>query len=444
MASAIKRKREITEDPVSVKASKRSRHSKRRSKQHSTASDANHQNTQDLQTNGATSRETLKAVPQLLPIKSISDDTLPNGQHYHSEGQNGNTEEAGTQQNDVGVIKVTEKISKRHRKRKLRNGTKKIGTTLENGDLDKSFRDQPASTILDTSSQSSSDRPSSPWRCSVPSAGRFINHKPLFVDNDKCVILAVSSALRVYSTSTSALVNSVPISSSDQRPSSVLAYAASAIDDQLVYVSATNGLLFKFDWKTGQCLGEWQESSNVTALYTSSHNFHGEAEDILIYVEQFLEGSRIIARDMPRGAETSEASKKVIYTSPLPIRNLEGDQSGTVVAHTEERLIVGAPNFKSSILESKYAWREAQVAEKIRCVDVRTYQQDKALKKSTNLAVDVILGNGVGAVIVYYDFLAGTHSGDDNRKASRSAKSGGRQLHWHRNSISTARWSADG
>jgi hypothetical protein len=445
MASAIKRKRETIEDLVSVNQSKKSRHSRKKPRKQSTLPDANHQNGQALQTNGVKSTQVSENVSQSPTAKRISDVGLQSGHDRQSTRQNGRVEELETQSFGMEVIKATKKTSKKHRKRKHRNFTTNTGAMSVEYEEGKSFKDPAAMNILGTSPRLVSIQPSRSWTYSGPSAGRFINHKPLFVDSDRCIILAALSTLRIYSTSTSALVSSISISSNDEQPCSVIAHTTSALDDQIVYVSATNGLLFKFDWRTGQRLGEWKLSSDATALYTHSHNFHGEPEDILIYVEQFLEGSKITARSMPKGAESSEELKTVIYASILPIKNLEGDPSGMLVAHTEERLIVGSPSFKSSILDSQYIWREAQVAEKISCVDIRTHQRDKTSKKSNSaIVVDVILGDGKGAVIVYYDFLAALHMNHNSKAASTSTKTEGRQLHWHRNSIATARWSADG
>ena len=87
---------------------------------------------------------------------------------------------------------------------------------------------------------------------------------------------------------------------------------------------------------------------------------------------------------------------------------------------------------------NEYEWREYRLPVKhITCMDVRE-SQAAVPGEIANMSIDIAVGDASGVILVYNDVLS---------SISRESTSGLpllQRLHWHREAVTSLRWSRDG
>ena len=121
------------------------------------------------------------------------------------------------------------------------------------------------------------------------------------------------------------------------------------------------------------------------------------------------------------------------------MRVLEGGKK--LVASAGDKLIIcSSPTTLASPKPpvNDCTWREVAVPGRIASFDAKASQLGGSRPR---MSVDVVLGLQDGAILVYEDVLFQLVGND---KGSKSSNITSRRLHWHRDAVSSVKWSRDG
>ncbi|KAI9817089.1 MAG: hypothetical protein M1827_001201 [Pycnora praestabilis] len=294
------------------------------------------------------------------------------------------------------------------------------------------------------------------WKTSEPIGGKFINAEPVFSSDEKYLILAYTSAICIYSNATSLLVRSLPVSSSNSKASKITAYVLSAIDPNKLYVSTAQGLVYLWDWVEGKKLGRWDLNSQIGGMTVSSMVIAGNTFDIVYTNERKHDRWRVTAHKLMSGTEAADTESRSIYDTRKPLSLLKVlPESNVIVATSGQRLLVGASNSSTitSLGKLKFVWREIVSSEQITCMDVKGTPRKSVggkVAKANGLGhqdgpvIDVAVGGAKGIIYLHEDLLNKLTQNERQSQSKGGLKMAPRQMHWHREGVSTLKWSLDG
>ena len=306
------------------------------------------------------------------------------------------------------------------------------------------------------------------WYTSEPTGGRLLACDPIFADEEKFVPLQISRlkpgqlltspfryliasyahSVHIYSTSTSLLVRSLPISVDDR----VTAYALSNTNPNRLYIATHGGSIILWDWMHGDKLGRWELGVSIRFLQTAA-NEAGSNETVFTYEE--IEGSYTVsAHRLKSEKEAKKTELQVIMKRDCTLQGFQVHSSGKyVLTSSGNRFILGVANKTdvSSLKDLVYTWREIKLITD--CV-FRSLVSQMALnpKKyqgksgSSRDSVNTVFGGLEGEIFVFEDLLAKLKQAEDGKTAKVHQQSAlaPRVLHWHREAANTVRWSRDG
>lgn len=283
-----------------------------------------------------------------------------------------------------------------------------------------------------------------------------------FIDGELTVelrhlILAYPSAINIYATKKSSLIRSIPVANSSVTGACITAYALSAAHPTNLYVATSQGVIHLFHWGEGNKLGRWKLSGQVWALVVSTQSSSEGAQDIVYAIEQSGGKWRLAVHRLRSGSDAPETESKTIYSSSHQITQFRLVRDGQlVVATSGRRIIIGKLcNDSSPSLKSvKYLWRELVTTNSITTLDVRdplgkpTSMQRVRIEsnpgESHEVVIDVLVGHDKGVLNIYPDLLnklvALEHKNPDEIVKAIAP----RRMHWHREAVLSAKWSADG
>lgn len=268
------------------------------------------------------------------------------------------------------------------------------------------------------------------------------------------LILAKDSHVEVYSSSTSSLVRSLDIG----YRSHISAYSLSTVNPSILFVSTFSGTIYKWDWTEGKNLGRWDVSSRITVLATAATP--NADQDIVYTVDQPEQRGEwmVTAHKLMAGKQVSGSEPSTLCRSQEPITGLKVMEGGnTVVATSGQRLMIGQRNDsnQTSFATTTYTWREVTLSEYITCFDPRllvttTQSQSAGAEKLQNRnsasksSVDIVVANSKGEIYIYRDLFDLLIQRERPNKAGKAASLAASLQHWHREAVSTVKWSLDG
>ncbi|MCJ1288352.1 hypothetical protein MMC26_007707 [Xylographa opegraphella] len=294
-----------------------------------------------------------------------------------------------------------------------------------------------------------SRRKESGWQVSDAVGGYLVDFDPVFSIDDKYLLLAYRSSIRVYGVHTSLLIRTLSIST---KQNGITAFALSASNPSQLYIALSQGLVEKWDWKVGQRLGKWTINSQISNITVASQISHNVEEDLVYTVDGRAGSWLITAHHLRLGKGLHQTEAHTLYKSTEPISSFKVLESGSVVIASVGRcLILGniASPQASALQNMKYTWREVTCPELITSFDVRIGSGHKeAVGGGTSKAspqsptcVNIATGGLRGSVYVYIDLLA--YLVQKERKKNMPIPVA-RHLHWHRTGVGAVKWSADG
>ncbi|KAI9764862.1 MAG: hypothetical protein M1840_008008 [Geoglossum simile] len=297
------------------------------------------------------------------------------------------------------------------------------------------------------------------WKTSEAIGGRLIHADPVFSGDEKHLILALHSALRIYSISNSLLVRSLPLETSSGKKAVVTGFSMSPTYPNHIYVSTSRGRLEIWDWVEGTKLQRWEFESEINALATISASLAEGKSDIIYMIEKKYEKWRIKLFELVKGAEPSKTGNqtKVLYECEHQISSLKVLHEGrVVVAISGKCLVVGTA--KGEATGGSYVWMEFTSPDWLTCLDARESSKEvsaKAKKEKTKTsvalksspAIDVVVGDIKGVIFIHSDLLnrlIPDNEADKSTRLEHLVRGVSRRRHWHREAVHSVKWSLDG
>ena len=264
------------------------------------------------------------------------------------------------------------------------------------------------------------------------------------------MLIAYDTSVCVFSTSNSLLLRKLCAKNSKQ----ISSFAFSPEDTAQLYISKVTGIVEKWDWTNGTLLGSWDTKHPVHLIATSDTNSTEYGTNYVYSVDK-LKRNRwtITVHRLMAGEDASKTDLNTLLKFEDPISSLRiFEQGGIIVATSGHKLLIGSTDnpHQPLLKDISYVWREVACSEWITSVDTRirsvnaSSKKPKPVKAVTTRAVDIVVGGIKGAMFVYEDLLTSLISKEDKAKNGITDNFTPRKLHWHRNAVSSVKWSTDG
>ncbi|KAK2873786.1 hypothetical protein FQN49_002066 [Arthroderma sp. PD_2] len=284
------------------------------------------------------------------------------------------------------------------------------------------------------------------WRLSPQSGGRLLDLDPVFSTDENHILLALESAVQVYSMSTSRAVRSL----SSRNASRITGCVLSPVDEEIVYVSNHHGEVIEWNWTTGEQLQSVLLPDPVLSIQvgqTQVDDTKEETERAVIFALGQKSGMREISAIVFDKSSKDQSHSAALLSTTTPINDFRLAAGGAaIVAAAGDILIVGHRTRDAEgddgIQGLEYTWREVQLPVMPTCFDVREAAETATAKGGAGIAIDMALGEDGGSFVVYNDILNTLQGLEKPRMAEAGLSS--HKLHWHRGPVKTIRWSKDG
>jgi NET1-associated nuclear protein 1 (U3 small nucleolar RNA-associated protein 17) len=267
------------------------------------------------------------------------------------------------------------------------------------------------------------------WWLSPPSAGRYLEHDPIFVtdeNGDECLIAATVREVQLLHVDNSLIsrTHAVP----DGR--SILAYTLSAEYPDHVEIAYDNGAKVQWNWTTGSVINGSFPGNETTIATTTSSLPDGRPE--VYYISQ------------AQGTYTIVGERKALYTTYRRLSSIKVLDGGAyIICLGTTAMVLGKR--KDSGQAADYIWIEMPTTVPFQCLDARlmvpfSAKGGSSAKQQKGVTPDLALavGNADGQ-IHFYSGLSSLFA-----KPSEAALPPPRILHWHREAVSAVKFSRDG
>ena len=237
----------------------------------------------------------------------------------------------------------------------------------------------------------------------------------------------------------------------------IVGFVLSPTDANLLYVATSSGSIYRYDWNKGKNVGRWDISSQIFNL-TGSDSAAAPSERDILYTVDKKGQWMITAHRLSGKADASQTELRTLLKSPEPLTALKVLAGGKIIVATSgSHLMIGCsdPASPPSLNDLSYVWREISCPEWITSIDVRVPSVASQAPGSVAVRVkssntkgqgpmDVVVGDLKGSIFVYEDLLGKLIRKERHGESVRGQDLTPQQLHWHRNGVSTTKWSLDG
>ena len=248
------------------------------------------------------------------------------------------------------------------------------------------------------------------------------------------LLLAYHDSIRIYARSTSLKVRSLKT----RRKAEVSRFHLSYYDQSQLYVSYEDGHVQLWNWKDGALVQSWDVKSRILGSACSSISL--DTNEALFTVDELNGKWMITAHQLQgtRGIETS--SLKTLYRLQYPISRLcVLADAHFIVVTGRERMVIGYRQDKASDVKSlNYKWWEFSAPREVASLDARAYA---SLTEEPRPLLDLAIGCQDGTIHVYSDIVTKLTEIEQSKRIRDPPNA---VLHWHRNAVSSVRWSKDG
>lgn len=215
------------------------------------------------------------------------------------------------------------------------------------------------------------------------------------------------------------------------------------LDPDHLLVSTRGGFLSKWNWTTGRKLREWRTKRDLLELFPIVAGEPPRNKDCIILLHNDGEGHRELSHcDLNQVSDRplDLVGLRELHDSGVGVTSMDG---GKILIVCVGDKLMFCSSSASLALTSPSAgtcvWREVTVPGKIVSFDARARRESSTAK--SRLAVDVVVGLQDGAILVYDDILFKLIG---KERGVEGAKTMSRRLHWHRDAVSSVKWSRDG
>ena len=219
-------------------------------------------------------------------------------------------------------------------------------------------------------------------------------------------------------------------------------------------MSTLSGTIQKWDWINGKRIDEsWRTKTPIYSIRTCGST-EAQGESSLVYtLDQHTKKRWLVtAHRLVGGKDAQKTALVTLFTYDEPLTSLKVLEEGrTIVATAGSKMMIGStqrPN-EPSLKDVTYTWRELDCTTWITSIDVqisRTNMTPKPFKDSqaTASAVNIVVGGLRGSMFVYEDVLQKLIQKENSSTQLNNSYLDPRKLHWHRNAVTSVKWSADG
>lgn len=265
------------------------------------------------------------------------------------------------------------------------------------------------------------------WSLSAQTAGRFIDHDPIFVrhpdTNEEFLITATGGEVQLLSVETSLPIRSCTATNGQ----TVQCFSLIAINGDNISIAYSDGSMARWDWASDappRSMPHAKGLPQALAWMTGPE----EDEDEMFHLSDMGAHTAILRGDQS------------LYYGPQKLRSLQvlGDRE-YVVAHSPKALVLGTKKDKKSA-DSGFAWVEIPMSTNVTCVHARLASSANADKRDTKRrsTLSLAVGNTQGQIHLYED-IASVFA-----QKGQATLPSPRILHWHRDAVSAAKFSQDG
>ncbi|KAI5361014.1 putative WD40/YVTN repeat-like-containing domain superfamily [Septoria linicola] len=267
------------------------------------------------------------------------------------------------------------------------------------------------------------------WWLSPPSAGRYLEHDPIFVtdeNDDECLIAATVREVQLLHVDNSLIsrTHAVP----DGR--SILAYTLSAEYPDHVEIAYDNGAKVQWNWTTGSVINGSFPGNETTIATTIASLPDGRPE--VYYISQ------------AQGTYTIVDERRALYTTYRRLSSIKVLEGGAyIICLGTTAMVLGKRKALGEAAD--YIWIEMPTTVPFQCLDARlmvpfSAKGGSSAKQQKGVTPDLALavGNADGQ-IHFYSGLSSLFA-----KPSEATLPMPRILHWHREAVSAVKFSRDG
>lgn len=261
------------------------------------------------------------------------------------------------------------------------------------------------------------------WLLSPPTAGRYLDHDPIFVQDEQMEVFLIAASVRevqLLSLDTSLVVRSHVVPDG----LSVACYSPSPNAPDCVDIAYDNGTKVQWNWITSALIkGTFPGPDRIIAMASSS--IPSAALDVFFITYSTIDREYKVVIE-----------NKLLYATSRPLISIQVLKGAAyIICVSPKAIILGAR--KSQKPDSDYIWIEIPVIEPVFCADARLVHAKKQGNQRPGLALAV--GNAEGQIHLYSDLTALFSSAPDAARIPPP-----QILHWHRDSVSAVKFSHDG
>ena len=265
------------------------------------------------------------------------------------------------------------------------------------------------------------------WSLSRPYAGRYINCDPIFVQDENrqsCLLSATSQEVQLISLETSLIIRTHAAPSEK----SITCFCLSAQGSDSLDVVYDDGAQEQWNWITSKATRGVSFDPQAIQAMTLGYDKEGRADSLYI-------------TSVGRKFSISK-NGNTIYTTKNSLTDIQTAGDGAyVIALGPLSLVLGAKKDLNDS-SSEYTWVEVPaVKDPYICMDVRVVRRQGKTKKSSDIkhpGLTVAAGNAEGQIHLFSD-LSNIFGVQHQPQLPPP-----RILHWHRESVSTVKFSKDG
>ena len=271
--------------------------------------------------------------------------------------------------------------------------------------------------------ESASSRPG--WTLSPTQAGRFLNVDPIFVqdgDGQEYLISANDREMQLLSLDTSLVVRTLPLPAGR----TVQHFAAGMPDENIIRIAYDDRSVWTWDW-----------ASDEEAV---THDFAAKGPIVAMTSARLMQGSRSSLLYITKGSANyticREGSNTMLFETQELLESIQVFGEMYILAHGPSVIVLGTKKQGEQKL-ADYVWTQISLISKATCVQARLLpveltKRSKLQRRGLCLAV----GNEDGQIHLYDDI-----SSVSGRKSQLPPP---RILHWHREAVSSVKFSQDG
>lgn len=333
------------------------------------------------------------------------------------------------------VLKASNRASKKPRKVNSRKPRRNSNLEKEKLERIQSWAEYSSSEPNETTEKKaeveslslSVSRPNAGWTLSPPAAGRYLDQDPVFVqdaDGQDYLISANDREAQLLSLETSLAIHMAAAPAGRI----IVCFAAGMSDKSIVRVGLDDGTIWTWDWQSNEILkpefkapvrfvamaAAWLPQQDLSALtYVGERSNHYG-----IYVKGTLE----------------TLSTEYALESIQVAGNFE-----YIVAHGPSHIVIGTKKDGELDLDN-FTWTQIPLTSTATCIHTRLLPVQPPMKKNKpqRPGLSLAIGNSKGEIHLYDDISSiFGHSGKPQLPTART-------LHWHREAVSSVKFSQDG